>query len=65
MMYSSFHAAKKDRVNKFGSCPLARWIDPEDYGKGTVPVQRPRAILDMDYEWIKETYPYKEPPKRL
>lgn len=43
---------------------MARWIDPKDHSKGAMPVQLSRAVSDMDYEWIKTTYPYREPPKR-
>lgn len=66
MMYDSFDGAKNDSLDNFVDCPLARWIDPENHGKGIDCVKIHRGIVsDLDYEWIKKNYPYKEPPKRV
>ncbi|KAF1932715.1 uncharacterized protein M421DRAFT_399145 [Didymella exigua CBS 183.55] len=64
MMYDSFDGGSYNCPDKFVNRPLSRWIVPEDQGKGKDRVQIQRGeVADLDYEWIKTTYPYKKPPK--
>ncbi|KAF9697216.1 hypothetical protein EKO04_004836 [Ascochyta lentis] len=65
MMYNSNDNANRDCIEKFDQCPLARWKDPEDHSKGTVRVaNRAGVVSDLDYEWVKLTYPWKEPSNK-
>ena len=65
MMYNSNDNAKKNCIENFDQCPLARWKDPEDHSKGTLRVaNRAGVVSDLDYEWVKLTYPWKEPPSK-
>ena len=64
-MYKSFDNGKKNCLDKFEQCPLALWKDHEDHSKGTVRVQNQAGMVsDLDYEWVKSTYPWKEPPQK-
>jgi hypothetical protein len=65
MMYDSNDNGKKDCIEKFDQCFLARWKDPENHSQGTVRViNRAGLVSDLDYEWVKSTYPWKEPPQK-
>lgn len=54
-----------DRVLRGITCPIARWIDPQDHAKGVEFIPMPTRPSQGDVNWIKRAYPWRDfPPPR-